>query len=50
MKKVFTLMLILFIGAWGYTGVYAEEEEEEILNHCPEITDIFLSDSLVRRG
>jgi len=50
MKRVLIIVLILFIGAWGYPGVYAEEEEEEILNHCPEITDIFLSDSLVRGG
>ena len=51
MKRVCTILCIVLIGAWGYTGVYAEEaKKEEILNQCPEITDMSLSDSIVRGG
>jgi outer membrane protein OmpA-like peptidoglycan-associated protein len=51
MKRVCTILCIVCIGMWIYTGVYAEEaEKEDILNHCPEITDMSLSDSVVRGG
>lgn len=50
MKKVSTILCIVFIGVWGNTIVYAEKEEEVILNHCPEIVAMSLSDSIVRGG
>lgn len=51
MKRVLTILCLMCIGGWVTTeGYAAKKEEEDIQNHCPEITDMSLSDSIVRGG